>query len=60
MDVDLDEWTNSLLMKACICVVRYEDHLRSDKHLYESKKLAKAMRELKELLPSEALDIMRD
>ena len=59
MDVELDEWTNNLLMNACTVVIRYEDHLRSKNHLHESRDLAKAMRELKEAIPCEVMEALR-
>lgn len=59
MDVELDEWTNNLLVAACAALVCYEDHLRSKNHLHESRDLAKAMRELKDCVPPEVLEVMR-
>lgn len=59
MDVELEEWTNNLLVAACSVLICYEDHLRSKNHLFESKDLAKAMRELKDAVPPEVLEVMR-
>lgn len=59
MDVELDDWTNNLLVTACEVIIRYEDHLRSKNHLHESRDLAKAMRELKDLVPPEVMEVMR-
>jgi hypothetical protein len=59
MDVELDEWTNSLLVAACDVIIRYEEHLRSKNYLNESRALAKAMRELKDVIPPEVMEAMR-
>ena len=44
-----------LVTKACEAVCKYEQHLRSNEALVESKALAKAMRELREELPPKIL-----
>jgi hypothetical protein len=59
MDVDHDEWATLLVHHACLAVIKYEDHLRSKETLAQSKSLAKAMRELREIIPDEVLEIMR-
>lgn len=60
MDVDHDEWATMLVHNACMVILKYEDHLRSKDSLKEAKALAKAMRELKETVPEEILEVMRD
>jgi hypothetical protein len=60
MDVDdPDEWATLLVHHACLVILKYEDHLRSKGTLGEAKALAKAMRELKEMVPDEVLEVMR-
>lgn len=62
MDVNNDddyEWATLLVHHACLAVIKYEDHLRSKDSLADSKALAKAMRELKEMVPDEILEVMR-
>lgn len=57
--MDVDEWTDELLRGACKVVLKYEDHLRSKGSIAEAKELARAMRELKDNIPSEILEVMR-
>lgn len=57
--MDVEEWTHELLFCACQAVLKYEDHLRSKDRLADAKALAKAMRELKETIPSEVMEVMR-
>jgi hypothetical protein len=59
MDVDLDEWPNEIMNRACNVIVKYEAHLRSKDSLPAAKGLARAMRELKEVVPEEILEIKR-
>jgi hypothetical protein len=61
MDVDdPDEWATLLVHHACLVILKYEDHLRSKTgSLADAKALAKAMRELKEMVPDEVLEVMR-
>jgi hypothetical protein len=59
MDYDLEEWANDLLVRSCWAIVRYEEHLRKTDPIGNSKDLAKAMRELKELVPDELLEVYR-
>lgn len=59
MDNDLDDWTSDLLSRACIVIVRYEEHLRSKDSITAAKGLAKAMRELKDVVPDEIMEVMR-
>ena len=59
MDVNLDEWPNEIMNRACLVIIRYEDHLRSKDSLPSAKGLARAMRELKEVVPEEVLEVMR-
>jgi hypothetical protein len=61
MDVDdPDEWATLLVHHACLVILKYEDHLRSKTgSLTDAKALAKAMRELKEMVPDEVLEVMR-
>jgi hypothetical protein len=59
MDNDLEDWTNDLLVRSCQAIVRYEEHLRKTEPIGSSKDLAKAMRELKEVIPDELLEIYR-
>jgi hypothetical protein len=47
----------NLTHKACRVLLSYEDHLRSERSLKASTKLAKAMRELREALPKELLEM---
>jgi len=60
MDIDLEEWTEAVVLRACLVIVRYEEHLRSREPLGASKNLAKAMRMLKEEMPDKVLDATRD
>jgi len=60
MDVDHDEWATLLVHHACLAVIKYEDHLRSKDSIIEAKALAKAMRELKNMVPDEILEVMRE
>jgi hypothetical protein len=60
MDVDYDEWAMQIVHNACLAVIRYEEHLRSKETLKEAKALAKAMRLLRESVPDEILETMRD
>ena len=60
MDLDLEEWTEAIVLRACLVIVYYEEHLRSREPLGASKNLAKAMRMLKEEMPDEVLDTTRD
>jgi hypothetical protein len=53
------EWATLLVHHACLAVLKYEDHLRSKDSINEAKALAKAMRELKEMVPNEILEVMR-
>lgn len=57
--MDVDEWTHELLHNACQVIMRYEDHLRTKDRIGEAKALAKAMRELKETIPEEVMEVMR-
>lgn len=57
--MDVDAWETELLHKSCLVVLRYEDHLRSRDSLKDAKALAKAMRELKEAIPDEIMEVMR-
>jgi len=60
MDVDDDyEWATLLVHHACLAVLKYEDHLRTRDTIVEAKALAKAMRELKNMIPDEILEAMR-
>jgi hypothetical protein len=59
MDVDMDDWATRILHHSCLAVIKYEDHLRSKDSIVQAKALAKAMRELKETLPDDVLEIMR-
>ena len=60
MDVDHDERATLLVHHACLAVIKYEDHLRSKDSIIEAKALAKAMRELKNMVPDEILEVMRE
>jgi hypothetical protein len=57
MDEPVTEWSLNLTHKACRALLSYEDHLRSERSLKASTKLAKAMRELREALPKELLEM---
>lgn len=59
MDNDLDDWTSDLLSHACKVIVKYEDHLRNKDSIVAAKGLAKAMRQLKDLIPDELMEVMR-
>jgi hypothetical protein len=59
MDVDQNEWTTLLVRHICVALIKYEDHLRSRESVTDAKALAKAMRELKEVVPDEILEVMR-
>jgi hypothetical protein len=58
MDEPVTEWSINLTHKACIALTKYEDHLRSERSLRASTGLAKAMRELREALPKELLEVV--
>ena len=53
------EWATLIVHHACLAILRYEDHLRSKDSINEARALAKAMRELKEIVPEEILEVMR-
>jgi hypothetical protein len=65
MDVDdvsaeeYDELVSELLNRASMVIVCYENLLRTQSTVDTSKSLAKAMKDLKEILPDELLEIMR-
>jgi len=57
--MDVDEWTNELLRGACKVIIKYEDHLRSKGSIGEARELARAMRELRDNIPDDVLEVMR-
>ena len=65
MDVDdvsaeeYDELVSELLNRASTVILCYENLLRTQSTVDTSKSLAKAMKDLKEILPDELLEIMR-
>ena len=65
MDVDdvsseeYDELVSELLNRSSTVIICYENLLRTQSTVDTSKSLAKAMKDLKEILPDELLEIMR-
>jgi len=53
------EWATLMVHHACLAILKYEDHLKGKGSLTEAKELAKAMRELKNIVPEEILEVMR-
>jgi hypothetical protein len=60
MDVsEEDELVSELLHRASVALICYENLLRSKEPQDRSKELAKAMKDLKEMIPDELLEIIR-
>lgn len=65
MDVDdvsteeYDELVSELLNRSSMVIICYENLLRTQSTVDTSKSLAKAMKDLKEILPDELLEILR-
>jgi hypothetical protein len=59
MDVndEEEELVSELLHRASVAIICYENLLRSKEPQDRSKELAKAMRDLKDMLPDELLEI---
>jgi hypothetical protein len=56
---DIEDWEAEFMRSACVAIVHYEQHLRSDDPINTSKGLARAMRSLKDQLPDELLILLR-
>jgi hypothetical protein len=56
---DVGDWEAEFVRCACIAIVHYEQHLRSDEPINTSRGLAKAMRSLKDRLPDELITLLR-
>jgi len=54
-----DELVSELLHRASVALICYENLLRSKEPQDRSKELAKAMKDLKEMIPDELLEIIR-
>lgn len=57
---DIEDWEAEFMHTACVAIVHYEQHLRSDEAINTSKGLAKAMRALKDQLPDELITLLRE
>lgn len=58
-DDEVDELVSELLHRSSMVVVCYENLLRSREPQDTSKDLARAMKDLKEILPDELLEVIR-
>lgn len=58
--MDVDEWATLLIRSACLAVIKYEDHLKGKDSINKARDLAKAMRELREMIPENVLENMRE
>ena len=61
MDVDDDEeeLVSELLNRVSVVLICYENLLRTQSTVDTSKDLAKAMKDLKEIIPDELLEVIR-
>lgn len=57
--MDVEEWTEELVRSACLAIIGYENHLRNDGDISDAKHLARAMRRLKDAVPTEILETVR-